>query len=507
MKNKISKRWDLTTKEGRVDARTKMVRNGMSKKVAIKKITPVVTTKLRDFYSLFPKVKNYNFHDVISKGNSLNEFIQIIENMPEENFSLLFSDAFSGEKYSINTKIKTNLSNSVLNYNIEKYSEEIKYLSKLYFINTHGIPVSKSITIEEFRKRAGISALSGIPVKSNSVLDGYESISKILFDTKKISQENYSYYLSDGYQDGYVSVPNYTFNTDGYRSHPTPDDQKIVISSLIASLKEAQPLRKNSDLSVNDSGSNPSLPKFIHRNYRPSLEELLEVRKEQNKKFAEEEKEDDDSLLSKELNKTLDFKNNNKHLFKDYVEQESLNNALKTITNYGNVVDGIKKTSAEALAAHPKGAMAVSLKCKKALVNISDAKDLFDKFDDLYAKKQVEVIDAERKMKAEKKNYLNTPVDHDYLTSLDVDTKNYLKAKRELIVLKKILKTSYEEFNKSSIQAADPDVLKQLERLSSTPTVSDYENLFSGVTKEVYDREMERRKSNRSIKSSGRKLS
>jgi hypothetical protein len=179
------------------------------------------------------------------------------------------------------------------------------------------------------------------------------------------------------------------------------------------------------------------------KNLEKELEDLFKKRGEKSFNVA---KDEDVCRLCEIVNDRLEEMHEVKQ--KEPNGAFALNSALQTLVKYADILDDNT----------PQVVTETSL--PPFWQELKTARELFDKFDDFYAQKQVESVLALREMNHEKEKLLKTSSE-DYLTSLHHDIKKYLKAERELKVLKKVLKTAYQQFFDTETVQADLDYLKR----------------------------------------------
>lgn len=126
------------------------------------------------------------------------------------------------------------------------------------------------------------------------------------------------------------------------------------------------------------------------------------------------------------------------------------------------------------------------------LVDVEQARALLDKFDNEYAKRQCAVVTTKKQMKEEKQRWAKTPSNHVYATSLDPDTKAYLKAQREFDMIKRIWEQARAAFKDTKIEEVDTVMLaNEIQKLAKF----DINHIFDDMhpSKELHDKEMARR--------------
>lgn len=102
--------------------------------------SPKRETKQRDFWSLFPNVQHHKMNDVMRKGNYLDDFIKIVEDLSEESFTRLES-------------AELDLSKVIRDLKLDQYDEEIKYLLELITLSKRGTPVPPNRDFKDFQSR------------------------------------------------------------------------------------------------------------------------------------------------------------------------------------------------------------------------------------------------------------------------------------------------------------------------------------------------------------------
>lgn len=371
----------------------------------------VSNSSIRNFWDLFSNVKSHDWKHIIQKGNCLNAFAKLVEEMPEEQFRIIFIEPKEDKPIHIKEKVdcgctepcfcireKTvriinKYSEYLKDVNLEKYDVEIDHLRYLINLQNNGkdVPVSHS----EF-------------VKINGVINKNGSL-KIEECAKSPKTEK----LSD----------------------------KLVnwgskYSSIGLDIKKSQ-----------DS------------NARPSLTELSEVSK------------------SKKL------------------DEEIWNKFLKDHELYmSDSIDDVMVVAEKKSATAPPPP--VSLPSLPVFwQEVESARKTLHEFDNFYARKQVELTLATRKMNEKKKEILDDT--NNSGSTLHDATRAYLKAKREFEVVKKVLKTAYKELGKVQVvQVSDESMKAEMARYTTAPTVTDLSKLFDNMspTPEVYERVVGQRK-------------
>lgn len=136
----------------KVVKKSKKVTKRLSNKVKKVEITTILKSldllgllsepkpKLRDFWGLFPKVKNHCFQDMMGETNYLDEFQELVETMPEDQFNSLMHVE---ESYYSHHSISLNDS-ALRKLKLNKYKQEFKYLFKLIDLEKNGRVVDKN---------------------------------------------------------------------------------------------------------------------------------------------------------------------------------------------------------------------------------------------------------------------------------------------------------------------------------------------------------------------------
>lgn len=188
------------------------------------------------------------------------------------------------------------------------------------------------------------------------------------------------------------------------------------------------------------------------------------------------------------VNKFLEAKNklNSYHQILDEdkkTEVSLLKSTLKTVAEYAKSFEEVAVTSEEE-------------QLPKFWQELKSARELFEKFDNFYARKYVDHVLALRKMTQEEQALHNLSKETDCSgTSLYASTKAYLKTRRDLEVIKKVLETTYQEFHKTNITQVETDYLQTEMAKYTNNSHEGLDNLFDhlGPSKEAYDRAMAHR--------------
>ncbi len=399
----------------------------------------VIVDTPRNFWGLFPNVKNHNFNSMMQRGNYLQDFIKLVEGMPEEQFQKVFIEPCDlnprriwktincgcpkgTQCLCVKEKLIRNSSNYfdyLVECKLDKYEVEIQHLRYLIELQKKGTQVPSSYSMDEFLKRSGAPNRQ---VKVNDIIPSKTSLGV----------------------------------TELVVTDEIPKMSESLISSEDKKLKEL-------------FGDSPKEDK---------LKELFEK--------YEVKKTDDDSKENS-LEKKLEdlFNRGNEVKEKKSVDSSIFNSALQTITNYVNVLEENAPKVVTTEASLPP-----------FWQELKAAREVFDKFDDFYAQKQVEAIAAARRVNLEKEKFLKLPENNDYRTSLHQDIKQYLKAERELKVLKKILKSAYQEFAQTKTAQIDNDYLNTLmSRYVPESASNKFEEIFDHLNPnpEAYERAMNNR--------------
>lgn len=457
MKKRVSVKAKKTAKKT-----AKKPQRVVSKKSTVVAVTtPVVVNTPRSFWGLFPSVKNHNFKLMMQKGNYLQDFVKLIEEMPEGQFQYLLNNEQLNCRYG---EDYNNYVEYLKEHQLDKYEVEIQHLRYLIKLEQKGIQVPTSYTMDEFFKRSG-APNKPTQVNSTTPIKTALGISEIVVKDEAVKMTQSPVEMSPE-----ESKLNELFSK--YESK----DKDTSLGNIIKKFSEQ---RKEEEK---------------HGFVRPSLTELAanETDKHLREAFAKNEensfnvdKEADVNKLSELVEKRLE-EVKQKESSTERINQSMLKSALQTIAGYASTLEGtVLKTTVE-----------TSL--PPFWEELKSARELFDKFDDFYAKKQVEAVAATRKMNQEKDKFLKLPEDHDYLTSLHQDTKRHLKTERELKVLKKVLKAAYRDFAQVKTTQADPAYLAaEMSRYTSGPAASSnkFEGLFDHLipNTEVYERAISRR--------------
>lgn len=454
------------------------------KSTVVRTPATVVNNTPRSFWGLFPSVKNHNFKLMMQKGNYLQDFVKLVEEMPEEQFQTIFIK--SSDYKPIYTTVKIDCgcpvdtqclcikekvirtSNNFFDYlkecQLDKYEVEVQHLRHLIEIQQRGVEVPTSYTMDEFFKRSG-APNNPTQVNSTTPIKTVLGVSEIVVKDEPVKMTQSLVEMS----------PKENKLNELFSKYESKDKD----TSLGNIIKKFSDQRKEEEKNG-----------FI----RPSLTELAanETDKHLREVFAKNEEnsfnvdqESDVSRLSELVEKRLE-EVKQKESSTERINQSMLKSALQTIAGYANTLEG----------SFPKTTVETSL--PPFWEELKSARELFDKFDDFYAKKQVEAVAATRKMNQEKDKFLKLPEDHDYLTSLHQDTKQHLKTERELKVLKKVLKAAYRDFAQVKTTQADPAYLAaEMSRYTSGPAASSnkFEGLFDHLipNTEVYERAISRR--------------
>lgn len=107
------------------------------------------STKKRDFWSLFSNVKNHKFQEQMQRGNYLDEFVLLIEDMPEEDFNALVN----APKYSDTLIGSISHKDVIRTLKLDKYDLEIVHLCTLIGLHNNGESIPTHRTMETFKSR------------------------------------------------------------------------------------------------------------------------------------------------------------------------------------------------------------------------------------------------------------------------------------------------------------------------------------------------------------------
>lgn len=409
----------------------------------VNKQSAVIVDIPRNFWGLFSNVKNHNFRSMMQKGNYLQDFIKLVEEMPEKQFQKVFIEPCDLNPQRIWQRIdcgcpedtqclcaKEKLvrnSNYYFDYLVEckldRYEVEIQHLRYLIELQRKGTQVPSSYGMDEFLKRSGAPERP----KTNSyagvvelVVEEENKDSKSLFEASSEDQK-----LKELF---------------GRTSTEIKDEKKE--NSLEEILKRYTE-KKKQDADKDVRPALKDLKDTTPKNLEKELEDLFKKRGEKSFNVA---KDEDVCRLCEIVNDRLEEMHEVKQ--KEPNGAFALNSALQTLVKYADILDDNT----------PQVVTETSL--PPFWQELKTARELFDKFDDFYAQKQVESVLALREMNHEKEKLLKTSSE-DYLTSLHHDIKKYLKAERELKVLKKVLKTAYQQFFDTETVQADLDYLKR----------------------------------------------
>lgn len=458
MKKRVSVKTKKTTKKT-----AKKPQRVVSKKSTVAAVTTsvVVNKTPRSFWGLFPSVKNHNFKLMMQEGNYLQDFVKLIEEMPEGQFQYLLNNEQLNYKYG---EDYNNYVEYLKEHRLDKYEVEIQHLRYLIKLEQKGVQVPTSYTIDEFFKRSG-APNNPTQVNSTTPIKTALGVSEVVVKDEAVKMTQSPVEMS----------PEENKLNELFSKYESKDKD----TSLGNIIKKFSEQRKEEEK---------------HGFIRPPLTELAanETDKHLREAFAKNEEnsfnvdqESDVSRLSELVEKRLE-EVKQKESSTERINQSMLKSALQTIAGYANTLEG----------SFPKTTVETSL--PPFWEELKSARELFDKFDDFYAKKQVEAVAATRKMNQEKDKFLKLPEGHDYLTSLHQDTKQHLKTERELKVLKKVLKAAYRDFAQVKTTQADPAYLAaEMSRYTSGPTASSnkFEGLFDHLipNTEVYERAISRR--------------
>lgn len=405
----------------------------------VNKQSAVIVDTPRNFWGLFSNVKNHNFRSMMQKGNYLQDFIKLVEGMPEKQFQKVFIEPCDLNPQRVWQKIdcgcpeniqclcaKEKLvrnSNYYFDYLVEckldRYEVEIQHLRYLIELQRKSTQVPSSYSMDEFLKRSGaperpkINSYAGIV---ELVVEEENKDSKSLFGgaSTEVKDEKKENSLEEILKK--------------YTEKKKQDADKDVRPAL-KDLKNTTPKnlgKESEDIKLADLRTNIEDICRLSEIVNDRLEEVHEVKqKEPNGAFA-------------------------------------LNSALQTLVKYADILDDNTPKVVTTEASLPP-----------FWQELKTARELFEKFDDFYAQKQVESVLALREINHEKEKLLKTSGEG-YLTSLHYDIKKYLKAERELKVLKKVLKTAYQQFFDAETVQADLDYLKrEMTYYTNTAGVSD----------------------------------
>lgn len=402
----------------------------------VNKQSAVIVDTSRNFWGLFSNVKNHNFRLMMQKGNYLQDFIKLIEEMPEEQFQKVFigpcdlnpqriwqtiDSGCSEDTQCLRAKEMVRNSNYYFDYLVEckldRYEVEIQHLRYLIELQRKGTQVPSSYSMDEFLKRSCVPKIS----KTNSYAGAVELVveeenkdSKYLFEASSEDQK-----LKELFEEASTEVK----------------DEKKENSS-------EETLKKYTEKKKQDANKDISLAlKDLKELFEEALTEV------NNKKSFNVAKDEDVCRLSEIENDRLKEMHEVKQ--KEPNGAFALNSALQTLVKYIDILDEDAPKVVTTEASLPP-----------FWQELKTARELFEKFDDFYAQKQVESVLALRKMNHEKEKLLKISGEN-YLTSLHYDIKKYLKAERELKVLKKVLKTAYQQFFDTETVQSDIDYLKR----------------------------------------------
>lgn len=484
-------------------------------------------TKLRSFWKLFDRVKNHNFQMMVQRGNDLNDFIRIVEEMPESIFRHVFIEAANltpvrhnvyvgcecpADTYCFCAKYKTTgVTNEFNDYlkahDLQRYEVEIQHLRHLIKLQTKGVAVPESYSIEEFFKRSdapgkqtSMTEYKPSPVNTfveHSAEDKETSRAaqlKLIVDAikkntnvdamLKVDVEN----LSKKYK---VALPKEDMESqlkEFFEKDEAPSSETKVVKQgdpLWEKFFEKKRAREDLIKKVSQEDENKSLDlKDLSLKVgqvvetRPNLHRLAEDRAEIAKKSVENHIQD-----------TLDFANNAKEagwLKEPAQTSDSLKSALAILTKYADVLGEPAPTAPTVVASEEK--------LPSFWQDLKKAREEFDKFSQFYARKYADYVDSLRDLNKREQEYLASDKPSDKY-SLQNNVLRHLNAQRDLEVLKKVLNSAYEVFRKSEISQVDLAYL-QAEMSKYVDPREALASLFDHLSpkKEVYEREMARRK-------------
>lgn len=413
--------------------------------------SPVCETKQRNFWGLFPNVKNPKWDAIMRKGNYFDDFIKIIEELSEENFSKLF-----GVDPTDCAARLAKVRSAIRDFKLEQYDEEIYYLLKLMGISQKAVAVPVNRDMKDFKSRItlgeGTKRLAEPASSGNDVAVG-------TFIKKAVA--------SDDLEVVDVGAPlPHEGSTDGEWDNFFADMKK---ESFEDSLKEFKNEIKIEDLKVENkvinieemlrmqASSSPSPIAPSSTSARPSLHNIFES--------------------------------------KENVERRKIHRGIYEMNDRGEYTPFIAESMTEVVDTPPSDEKIVAFSAVQKpqyIVDIESAQALLDRFDGEYAKRQYNVIDTKRKMKEEKKVLIGTPSNHDYATSLDLDIKAYLKAQREFDMIKKIWSQARAQFKDAKIEEVDTVALaNEIQKLARFDVNHIFDDMYPSV--ELHQKEMNRR--------------
>ena len=142
-----------------------MVQKAVKKAVKKVKKTTVTTTRKpktnrkRSFGDLFKNLKNVKFEAHVQDGNTLKEFINLIEMASENDFyALLHDKSVKSDRLIVLSKRLMKLK--------QRYSRELAYLNTIIHLDTYGSPVPEVRSPLEFMNRSGVELHKEVPVQT-----------------------------------------------------------------------------------------------------------------------------------------------------------------------------------------------------------------------------------------------------------------------------------------------------------------------------------------------------
>lgn len=412
MKKKVSVKKKATTKRVKpLDKSTLKRRRRTSVVITRKPVVIEERQNFRHFWRLFDKVKNHNFPMMVQRGNDLNDFIRIVEEMPESIFQCVFVEAqnltpvrhkiYVGCECPPDTqclccRYKTvSTSNSFSDYlrahNLQRYEVEIQHLRHLMNLQAKGEAVPISRSIEEFFQR---SDAPNKPTPVNTLAPATE-----IFKVKE-----------------------YIVQDSPIKMTQTPIDCSQEENMAALDKAESRQLKYQTIVDAIEKTSN------LDALLKVDVEELS---KKYELKSSQEVNVDKQSEEKNPGKKTPDLNN-----------VATLKESLKKIAEYARILEDETKIDVS------------TTQLPQFWQDLKAARESFDKFNIFYAKKYADYVDSLRDLNKKEQEYLASDKLSDKY-SLQNNVLRHLNAQRDLEVMKKILNSAYDSFRKAEVTQAD----------------------------------------------------